>query len=198
MDQAKQQPISSLVNRDWQNIVCLWNYLRQNYQMGEYILCEENLAELLSINRLKLRELMGILQMLGLIERRRGAGTFLTPPHPNYLAKFLSFFFKDGIHDTAPLRRLQVTIQIDIAEQAANHWVPGDLTRIVDPMQAQKDCCDWDSFLLSDQQYHFAIIQAAHDDCLFHIGQIISLACRFSHQHRLCCIIPLKLNRLRR
>ncbi len=90
----------------------------QNIRPGDRIPSERELAEKLAVGRSTIREALRSLELLGLIETRRGEGTFLADPKKHRLVELLStFILQDNkslddvrktmcIHETAAIQAI--------------------------------------------------------------------------------------------
>ncbi|MDY0396961.1 FadR/GntR family transcriptional regulator [Virgibacillus halophilus] len=83
-------------------------YIDENHlQTGDKLPSERDLSEKLHAGRSSVREALRAMELLGLIETRRGEGTFLTTYQPYQSVELLSSFIlrKDGIKDELFLTR---------------------------------------------------------------------------------------------
>lgn len=72
-------------------------YMDENkLQPGDKLPSERELSEQLKVGRSSIREALRALELLGLIETRKGEGTFLCEYHPYYLVELLSSFLLTG------------------------------------------------------------------------------------------------------
>lgn len=90
----------------------------QNIRPGDRIPSERELAEKLTVGRSTIREALRSLELLGLIETRRGEGTFLADPKKHRMVELLStFILQDNksqedvretmcIHETAAIQQI--------------------------------------------------------------------------------------------
>lgn len=90
----------------------------QNILPGDRIPSERELAEKLAVGRSTIREALRSLELLGLIETRRGEGTFLADPRKHRLVELLAtFILQDNktledvretmcIHETAAIQAI--------------------------------------------------------------------------------------------
>ncbi|MGM0897283.1 MAG: FadR/GntR family transcriptional regulator [Bacillota bacterium] len=81
----------------------------QNIRPGDRIPSERELAEQLAVGRSTIREALRSLELLGLIETRRGEGTFLADPRKHRLVELLATFI---LQDTKALEDVRVTMCI--------------------------------------------------------------------------------------
>lgn len=81
----------------------------QNIRPGDRIPSERELAEQLAVGRSTIREALRSLELLGLIETRRGEGTFLADPRKHRLVELLATFI---LQDNKALEDVRVTMCI--------------------------------------------------------------------------------------
>ncbi|TWT26358.1 FadR/GntR family transcriptional regulator [Planomicrobium sp. CPCC 101110] len=82
---------------------------QENIRPGDRIPSERELAETLQVGRSTIREALRSLELLGLIETRRGEGTFLADHRNNMLVEVLSTFI---LQDNQSQKDVQETRQI--------------------------------------------------------------------------------------
>jgi len=92
---------------------------------GDAVDSERELAKIHHVSLMTARHALGELQREGLVERRRGAGTFVAPPkiHFNKLTRLLSTTIVDNANDIAARLALPATSRLLVVErvrQAAN------------------------------------------------------------------------------
>ncbi|RAZ66333.1 FadR/GntR family transcriptional regulator [Planococcus maitriensis] len=81
----------------------------QDIRPGDRIPSERELAEKLAVGRSTIREALRSLELLGLIETRRGEGTFLADPRKHRLVELLATFI---LQDNKTLEDVRVTMCI--------------------------------------------------------------------------------------
>ncbi|MHA6260660.1 FadR/GntR family transcriptional regulator [Sporosarcina sp. CAU 1771] len=82
---------------------------KEGIQAGDRLPSERELAERLKVGRSTIREALRSLELLGLIETRRGEGTFLTDFRKHQLVEVLAEFIMqqpDSINDVRGTRRI--------------------------------------------------------------------------------------------
>ncbi|HLG27111.1 MAG TPA: GntR family transcriptional regulator, partial [Paenisporosarcina sp.] len=82
---------------------------KENIRSGGKLPSERELAERLQVGRSTVREALRSLELLGLIETRRGEGTFLTDFRKHKLVEVLSTFI---LQDTKTIKDVHITREI--------------------------------------------------------------------------------------
>lgn len=87
----------------------------ENIKTGEKLPSERELAERMQVGRSTIREALRSLELLGIIETRRGEGTFLADFQKNQFVEVLSGFIlqqQTSIHDVHETRKIHETSAI--------------------------------------------------------------------------------------
>lgn len=156
---------------------------RLNLQPGDRLPVERELADELGIGLSKLREAMNVLQQMGVIDRKRRAGTFLKKADPGYLAAQIDFHIEMGTHSEDEVRRARAALETGIAVEAARHRTAHDLLSILAAIedeeailaQAQgQESIDSREWFQADLAFHAAVLKAAHNTILSVFGQVIA------------------------
>jgi GntR family transcriptional regulator, transcriptional repressor for pyruvate dehydrogenase complex len=130
---------------------------------GDKIPSERELSERLKVGRSSVREALRALELLGLIETRRGEGTFIKDFHENQLVKLVSTFIlqddksKQDVIDTMHLIEMDGLRQL-FKNKDAKHL---DLIK-----WAEKD-------LLNDDEFFYQIIEKSGNHLLLKIWLIL-------------------------
>ena len=99
---------------------------QENIKPGDRIPSERELAEILKVGRSTIREALRSLELLGLIETRRGEGTFLADHRNHRLVEVLStFILQDNqslkdVQDTRKIHEISAIQMICLDEKASN------------------------------------------------------------------------------
>ena len=89
----------------------------QNLQAGDRLPSERELAEQLNIGRSSVREALRAMEILGLIETKRGEGTFIADFRNHNLVELLSSFILQRKEAKADLRDTKKNIELAIILQ---------------------------------------------------------------------------------
>lgn len=129
------------------------------YAHGARLPSESELAERLSISRPVLRQALAVLKQEGLIESRRGSGTFTC----GKAASVLSFGQPESLADLEDCMRFRMVIETAAAGLAARRADPDSLAEIrhlVEQMEAGQS--EDATILEADLAFHMAIARATH------------------------------------
>jgi GntR family transcriptional regulator, transcriptional repressor for pyruvate dehydrogenase complex len=130
---------------------------------GDKIPSERELSERLKVGRSSVREALRALELLGLIETRRGEGTFIKDFHENHLVKLVSTFIlqdeksKQDVIDTKYLIEMDC-LRLLLQKKETENW---DLNKWSD-----KDS-------LNDDEFFYLIIENLGNHLLLKIWLIL-------------------------
>jgi DNA-binding FadR family transcriptional regulator len=152
---------------------------------GDRIPAERELAQQLGVGRPLLREVTRSMTMLGLLETRQGAGTFVGRADISFISNFLGFCLsqEQGVMDDVMnarmgLERQAVRLACERASDAdferIAHWLDA-LLRTIDDPEAGGD---------ADFRFHQAIIAASHSRSVIALYGSLSDLIRRSHIER--------------
>lgn len=156
---------------------------RLDLKPGDRLPVERDLADELGIGLSKLREAMNALQQMGIIDRRRRAGTFLKEADPAYLAAQVGFHIELGTHNADEVRRARAALESGIAAEAAKHRTAHDALAILAVIEdeeailqeaAKVESIESKEWFLADLAFHAAVLKAAHNSLLSVMGQVIA------------------------
>ncbi len=155
----------------WEATREVWAYIKQKIAIDEQLPAEPELAKKLGIHRQRLRESLQSLQLLGLVERRRRAGTFRRDADSSFLVPFLHFYFDAALQgDKAQsdvVREVRAAIEGTVVEEAAERRTTTDLYRLLVAIEEQEKCQgDLQAWVAADQRFHEALVQAAHSPAM--------------------------------
>jgi DNA-binding FadR family transcriptional regulator len=137
---------------------------------GAKLPTERELVERLAAPRSAIRRALERLERDGLIIRQVGRGTFLTESADHH--------FSGAPPDTSPAEIMQVrlTIEPPVAALAARLANQADLDRITGFLRAGEQCDNFETFEAQDSNLHRAIAQAAHNELLMSMFDMMSTA----------------------
>jgi GntR family transcriptional regulator, transcriptional repressor for pyruvate dehydrogenase complex len=132
---------------------------------GDRLPSERALAERMRVSRATIREALRAMQLKGLIESRRGAGSFIASGTPEDLA--------DALHHLAlqDIFELRLLIEPSIAALAAERANRQDLHRLGAILQQQEgELKEKRMTGLTDAAFHSALAEATHNRALMQVG----------------------------
>nr|WP_295969889.1 GntR family transcriptional regulator [uncultured Bacillus sp.] len=138
---------------------------REQLKPGDKLPSERELSERLMVGRSSVREALRALELLGLIETKRGEGTFIRDFRGHHLVQLLSTFI---LHDQAAKRDVQDTkflIELDSLFLAMNKQGP----------KAFAELKKWvESSQFNDDEFFFKMIMLSDNHLLFRIWTILN------------------------
>lgn len=141
---------------------------------GDKLPSERELAESLSVSRTSVREAIRALEVIGLVESKRGAGNYIRTSFEDSLFEPLSVMFMLQESSPKEMFDLRETLELQSAKMAAKNIENGELellTAILDRMYVTNT--DQDSLKL-DIKFHYLIVKSSRNVLLINILQVIS------------------------
>ena len=141
---------------------------------GEKLPSERDLAEELEVSRSSLREAIIVLEARGLLESRRGGGTFVCNiAKPTMVDPLIELI---GIHEDAKFDVLEMRRILEVAATgyATERRTDADILRIEEHFEELMNtytAADFDPRreVEADVEYHLAIADASHNMALIHV-----------------------------
>jgi GntR family transcriptional repressor for pyruvate dehydrogenase complex len=144
-------------------------------QPGDKLLSERELSEKFAVSRASIREAFSALEMMGIIEIRPGEGSFVRQVSYEGVLESLSVLVQVDVDNVMKLLEVRKILEIEIAALAAKRTTDEDiedmrkaLQRMVEEVSAGRigDA--------ADAEFHFAILNAAHNPILNEIMHVVS------------------------
>ncbi|CPR14117.1 Uxu operon transcriptional regulator [Brenneria goodwinii] len=138
---------------------------QQQYDIGQRLPPERELAEMLNVSRTVVREALIMLEIEGLIEVRRGAGIFLLRNPAEYETNDAT---EDQDNNAGPFEMLQARqlLESNIAEFAALQATREDIIKMRRALQLEEYELAHDGKESGDMQFHLAIAEATHNSLM--------------------------------
>jgi len=147
------------------------------YPAGSKLPNENDLSREMNVSRTTLREAISYLVTQGVLEIRRGKGTFVSKELPNKgldLTELANMRSRVRATDLFEMRLIFEPATVALACQRATDDELEQIRRKAERMeQLAKEGGDWPG---ADQQFHFAIIQASHNEYMRRLYPIINSA----------------------
>lgn len=160
--------------------------LSGEFAVGDRLPPERELAAALQVGRSAVREATQALAMLGLVEVRQGAGTYVRGTTSDLLPKTLEWGLLLGDKGTRDLVETRICIEVEVARLAAERCSAEELAHLeslVAQMRARVD--DGAQTLVElGLAFHLALAQAAHNQVLVGLLENLSELLR-AWTHRL-------------
>jgi GntR family transcriptional repressor for pyruvate dehydrogenase complex len=133
-----------------------------NFPPGSRLPPERDLAQLLGVSRPSVREAVGTLALMGILDTRHGSGTTVADTGTNLLRapfEFLMMLDRPSIYELYEVREL---VEVHLAGRAAERRTIGDLEAIRLPLEAmRKGFPNPVEMQEPNVEFHMAIAQAA-------------------------------------
>ena len=173
----------------------------QRYCAGSKLPNENELSEALEVSRTTLREAISFLVAQGVLEIRRGKGTFVSEDLPDSgvdLASLSGLRSRVRAKDLFEMRLIFEPETVALACQRATDEELNQIRRKAEHMEETvRVGGDWP---LADQEFHWAIIKASHNEYMRKLYPIINSAVneilQISQNRRLMQEIALRDNQL--
>lgn len=154
----------------------LLEYLSKgNFQPGDRVPSERQLADVLGIGRSAVRDALKPLALLGLLEIRQGNGTFLKSTESNILPDAIEWGLFIGARRTRDLFEARCNLEVMVIGLAAERRSEADveyLRSLVERMRASAGRPE--DFVAADVEFHHRIAEASGNQTLLQIMTSIS------------------------
>ncbi|MER7273904.1 FadR/GntR family transcriptional regulator [Dactylosporangium sp. NPDC000244] len=135
---------------------------------------ERQLAATLGVGRSAVREALAALEILGIVEVRAGAGTFLRGSTSELLPQSLSWGMLIGRRSTEDLVELRGALEIYAARLAAERMSPESVARLGAHLERMRSSrADVPAFVEADQRFHQELADATGNATLMDLLRII-------------------------
>lgn len=137
---------------------------------GDKLPSERELSERLNVGRSSVREALRSLELLDLIETRRGEGTFIKTIGGHRLVEILASFFlreKKARNDLAETRKI---VEIEAVRLACNRIEANQLEILAQLIEQSKQSWEQGEFPVEeDYLFHKVIVESCQNRLLLHI-----------------------------
>lgn len=147
-------------------------------QAGDRLPTEFELAEQLGVSRTPVREAIKILDMVGIVEVRHGAGTFVRQEFHSALAQLM--LFQSYLKDTTPQKLMEVrqVFERSCAELAAVRRSEDDLKALRESIELSRRLADdpestLAAVLEADLAFHRLVYRAADNELLEAVANFV-------------------------
>ena len=153
--------------------------LKGQFRTGDHLGSEHELASKLGVSRLPVREAMGRLQALGLVEVKTGAGggARVAAGNPGHVAELLAIQLVLAGLDAGHVLETQRIVEVAAAGLAAKHAGPAEIEQLETALRdAEQAVNDPSCFPAAAMRFHAAIGDASGNRFLSVIMRAIALA----------------------
>lgn len=151
--------------------------IERKLRPGQRLPSEPDLARQLGVGRSAVREAMKMLVALGIVNVKKGAGTYIVDrASPDLLSPLVfALLLETGI--TRELLELRSLLENGYCQLAAQHATNDDWVRIEEAAQAWESLArghgDLNELTRRDLDFHYAILDATHNSLVIKIGRAI-------------------------
>ena len=145
---------------------------------GAQLPVESEICRAVGVSRTPVREAMKILEAVGVVEIRRGIGTFLRPQSASALGQLM--LFQSAMKRATPQQLFETRLMVErtAAELLAGRRTDDDITAMKaanDRMRrlAAEDPVDLDQLTEADVAFHHVIFDACGNDLVAAIGRFV-------------------------
>lgn len=131
---------------------------------GDKLPPEREMSARLKVSRSSLREAMRALEFQGLVESRRGAGTYVRSENLDTLLPVMEEAFQKIAHSVKDIHEIRYLLESEIAALAADRATGEDIRRIENAIKDQeRQIRAGNTGLEGDTAFHFALAQSTQN-----------------------------------
>jgi GntR family transcriptional repressor for pyruvate dehydrogenase complex len=129
---------------------------------GDKLPSEQQLLDQLQVGRTSLREAMRTLSLVGLLEPRRGSGTYVTHSFSDFLADQLEWSALLGERDLLELIEVRRPLEVQAAALAAQRASEQDIQQLNETLErlAESSKGDLEERTEADLMFHMGLVEA--------------------------------------
>lgn len=140
--------------------------ISRNYTTGSRLPPERELAEILDVSRMVVREALIMLELENLIEVRQGSGIYITEQLANKTENHAESVSSAGPFELLQARQL---LESNIAEFAATQATPIDISNMRHALEHQRNELASGEGDSGDKEFHLAIAEATHNSMVIEL-----------------------------
>ena len=146
------------------------------YKVGQKLPTEAEFCEMMKVSRPSVREALSALRLAGIIETRKGDGTYIKTLNVTFKKKAESFERDVNIFELLEARRLIEPVVAQLALKVMRDEYVKKMRRALIKMQDSFKNSDLDSFHKANKQFHTAIAEATRTTSLIdYVRSLINL-----------------------
>jgi len=168
----------------------LFSYLREQIlsgalSLGSNLPSERELSVHLGVSRPVLREALRALAMIGVVEIRRGAGTFLTRPDASSLGQFFAFTMMYDVPVAEDVTEARIAVECQAARLATKRATVTDFEMLQEAFERiEATINDPESGAEADYAFHSCLVAAAHVPVLSALYAALAECLHRTHLYR--------------
>ncbi len=158
--------------------------LLQEAGIGGRLPSERELAERLNVSRTLLRDRLGLLESLGVLRRRSGAGTYVQNLDPSRLGQALNIGLALSHHTTDSLQSVRIALERQAAKEAAirqDHVDIAYMHKALDTIEANRNSADVEQ---ADFDFHAALLHASGNASMIFFAEALTVVLRRAFAER--------------
>ena len=147
-----------------------------NLKNGDMMPSENQLANALNVSRVSVREVYSALELMGIVESRRGEGTFLrtNADSDNMIFRVMLLALYNDNTEVSDIMEIRKIIETGTAERTAVFCSADDIKSMKKIIKEMKDCSDGFRLSRLDNELHSVIAKASGNALLCRLSGIIS------------------------
>jgi GntR family transcriptional regulator, transcriptional repressor for pyruvate dehydrogenase complex len=136
---------------------------------GDKLPSERELSERLNAGRSSVREALRSLELLGLIETKRGEGTYIKNPRHNHLTEILASFILNNYNTKRDLYETKMLIKIDAFHLACERVGQDVLEELKNLLNALKSSLLIEDQKLIEMEFYKVLVESSQNHLLFRL-----------------------------
>ncbi len=163
--------LSDQVANEIQNMI-----LNNDFQAGDKLPVENELAKMFSVSRITVREAISKLSLTGIIDVRQGEGTFVKKLGPESFMKPLLPMLMMGKKDMQDVLEVRLLIECKNAQLAAKNATPAELAKVKACLEKMEQCAmegDLAQYNRYDAKFHYLVAKCSHNQVLVTIQELL-------------------------
>lgn len=133
---------------------------------GEQLPIETELARQLGVGRTSLREALQKLRAMGVVEVRKGLGTFIVDSSRIDPVRSFVQWSSENKFEISELIETRLGLETTAAGLASERATDADVVRLRAANDAHRHAHEIDDLVLHDEEFHLALVDAAHNSLL--------------------------------
>lgn len=132
---------------------------RNKLELNKPLPKETELAELLGVSRVVIREALSSLRVLGILETKRKKGTVLGSPK---IFKVLNIILESGLLDIDSIKdlyELRLMLELGMSDFIFKNKTEEDIARLQKIVEKEEVCCSSDEFRELDIRFHSVLYE---------------------------------------
>lgn len=139
---------------------------------------ERELALSLGVNRTTVRERLAVLELLGLLRRTQGSGTYLDMPNSTFVRLYFDMAVRLGHVEVGELEQAREMIEHEVARRAATRAGAEDLAALERCVERMLNAGSVEEGDQADYEFHLSLVRASHNPVMVLIVEGLSSVLR--------------------